>query len=224
MMRFVGVGPGDPELITQKAIRAIREADVLAVPDSGAEESAALRIARPWIQEGQTILHLAMPMQGGKMDWHSAHAQAAQTLLSHLRQGEQVAYLVLGDPSLYATSGYLMRYIAPHQPCEVIAGVPSVCAMAARLGVPLCEGRAPLHIHPGYTPGTPLPKGNVVVMKAGRSLAALQAAAGERAAYVVQNLGMPGERIGRLEDLPPEAFQEKQPYFTTVFMPNENIE
>lgn len=215
-LAFVGVGPGDPELITLKAVKALRAADRIALPDSGSGTSAAETIAAQWIQE-KPILRLPMPMQGEREDWAAAHSAAAAMLLDLLRQGRSVAYPVLGDPLLYATSGYLLRLIAPHFRCEVIPGVPAMCAAAARLRQPLAESREPLTILPGYDPDTALPDGNVVVMKAGRSLAALgqRLAEAGRRAWVVQNLGMPGERVSPIHEMPPEG---KQSYFTTVLV------
>ncbi|MGI6238672.1 MAG: precorrin-2 C(20)-methyltransferase [Christensenellales bacterium] len=213
---FVGVGPGDPELITFKAVKALQGADTIALPDSGAGTSAAETIVAEWIQ-GKSILRLPMPMRGEKEDWAAAHAAAADALIDLLRQGRAIAYPVLGDPLLYATSGYLLQSIAPHHPCEVIPGIPAMCAAAARVQQPLAEGREPLTILPGYEPDTALPDGNVVVMKAGRSLAALQRKLTEegRIAWVVQNLGMPGEQASPIQSF---NAQGRQGYFTTVLV------
>lgn len=210
MIKFVGVGPGDPELMTLAAVHALEWADEIAIADSGSE-SAVLKIAGAHLG-GKPVLRLDMPMRGGHAEWQEAHRRAADILLARLSAGVNIAYPVLGDPSLYATSSYLMRLIAPKHPCEVIPGVPAVCAAAARLGVPLAEGREPLHILPGFA--GELPEGNVAVMKAGAALDELRAAAQGRGAYLARNLGMEGEYVGPLD----AADIGERSYFSTVII------
>ena len=176
MLTFVGVGPGDPELVTLKAIRVLRAADAVAYADSGRGGSAAMDIVAPYI-EGKPRCPLAMPMRGGREDWAEAHRAAAETLLDWLDRYERVAYPVLGDPGLYATSSYLMRRIAPKHPCAVVPGISAVNAMAACLGVPLVEQGEALTILDRVDPEKPFPEGNVVVMKCAKHLDALRAEA-----------------------------------------------
>ena len=156
-------------------------------------------------------------MRGEKEEWTEAHEAAADALMVLLKNGLSVAYPVLGDPSLYASSGYLLQRIEPHHPCEVIPGVPAMCAAAARIHAPLAESRETLTILPGYEEGVMLPRGNVVVMKAGRSIEALKSelARENRAAWVVQNLGMQDENVSLIDCFIPEG---KQSYFTTVLI------
>jgi hypothetical protein len=99
--------------------------------------------------------------------WGPAHDRAADALIQRLRAGLRVAYPGLGDPSLYASSLYLYRRIAPCCPCEIIPGVPAMCAAAAALGAPLAQGRERLTILPGFGALDHLPEGAVVVLKAG---------------------------------------------------------
>ncbi len=216
MLSFVGVGPGDPELLTLAALRTLQAADEIAVADSGAGESVVLRIIRNHIA-GKPVSYLRIPM-GAREDWAAAHEAAARTLTEKLEKGRRVAYPVLGDPSLYASSGYLYRLIAPGHPCEIIPGVPAMCAAAAALGVPLAEGRERLTICPGFQAGEALPEGPVVVMKAGRALSALREAAAGRPALAVQNLGMPGQTTGSLGEA------DAQSYFTTVLIRPKSAE
>ncbi len=211
MLSFVGVGPGDPDLMTILAVRVLARADVIAVADSGSGESAVLRIAGPLVS-GKPVLRLSMPMRPGE-DWGPAHDRAAETLIKRLRAGARIAYPVLGDPSLYASSIYLYRRIAPRCPCEIIPGVPAMCAAAAALGAPLAEGREPLTVLPGFGAGDRLPEGATVVLKAGRSLGAIRAAASGRHALLAQNLGMPDEYLGQLE-----GADAAVSYFSTVLI------
>lgn len=211
MLSFVGVGPGDPDLMTILAVRALARADVVAVADSGSGESAVLRIAGPLVSE-KPVLKLKMPMTPGE-DWGPAHDRAAETLIHRLKKGIRIAYPVLGDPSLYASSIYLYRLIAPRHPCEIIPGVPAMCAAAAALGAPLAEGRERLTVLPGFGEGDRLPNGAAVVLKAGRSLNAIREAAGNRSSLLAQNLGMPGEYLGGLDGANADAS-----YFSTVLI------
>ncbi len=98
MLYFVGVGPGDPELITMKAVRILQEADAIAIPDSG-KDSVVWKIAGKWI-EGNPLCHLPMPMKGKREDWEDNHRKAAEILLEWLGKYETITYPVLGDPGI----------------------------------------------------------------------------------------------------------------------------
>lgn len=209
MLTFVGVGPGDPELMTFKAARVLREADAIAVADRG----AARQIVSELI-EGKPILELDLPMRGGRADWEAAHLRAAEQLLAWIERHGNVAYPVLGDPSVYASSSYLMRLIDGRHPCQVVAGVPAMCAAAAALAVPLCEQREALSVLDHFGEGDTLPEGNVVVMKSGRSIDSVRRATRGRKAYAARNLGMANEWMGALDDMPDVDYS----YFTTVIV------
>lgn len=211
MLYFVGVGPGDPELMTMKAARILSEADAIALPDSG-RDSVVWKIAGKWM-EGKPLCRLAMPMKGDRRDWEAAHQQAANTLLGWLEQYQTIAYPVLGDPSIYASSSYLMALIAQKHPCRVVPGVPAMCAAAAALGVPLCEKGQPLTVI-DHLDGDTLSDGNLVFMKSGGSLDKLHALCDGRPAYVACNLGMENAWLGQLSDIPPNL----KTYFTTTIV------
>lgn len=219
MITFVGMGPGDPELMTLKAVRAIREADLIAMPDTGLGASAVTHIAGDLL-EGKEILMLYMPMRGGRDAWRDAHAQAAQTLAQRLRQGANIAYLVLGDPMLYATGSYLMALLKPEFEVRVIPGVTSMCAAAAELRVPLCEDRERLEIRPGFQPGDNLEGDNLVIMKANGKLRHILEAGGNRKMYLARNIGMDNAYAGPLQD----ADLDAHAYFSTVLVKkDENL-
>lgn len=213
MITFVGVGPGDPELLTLKAVRAIRAADVVAVPQPGDGLGVAERIAASLL-ENKEMLRLQMPMRGTRETWLDAHERAAQALAEQLERGREVAYLALGDPLFYATSGYLIERLQRCFETRVIPGVPAMCAAAAQLRVPLCEAREPLTILPGFAEGDTLPKGNIVIMKAGGHLREILAAGLDREMYLARNLGMPGEYAGPLA----EANLDEKAYFSTIIV------
>ena len=137
MLYFVGVGPGDPELITMKAVRILQEAAVIVLPDSG-RDSVVWKIIEKWVKD-KPVYSVSIPMHGMKQEWHEAHRRAAEHIRELMKEYETAAYPVLGDPGIYASGSYLMKHISAHYPCSVIPGVPAMCAAAAELGIPLCE-------------------------------------------------------------------------------------
>ncbi|MCQ2437658.1 MAG: precorrin-2 C(20)-methyltransferase [Clostridia bacterium] len=212
MLTFVGVGPGDPELMTYKAVRAIKEADIVAMADSGMGGSAVSRIAAEWLTD-KTLLPLKMPMKGKRETWTESHKAAAATLAKHLDKGENIAYLVLGDPMLYATSSYLSALLQGYD-IRVIPGITAMCAASSLWNVPLCEDREPLTILPGFDAGQAMPEDNVIIMKASGHLETILKAGGDRAMYLARNAGMENEYIGLLKD----ADLTVHAYFSTVLV------
>lgn len=169
----IGVGPGDPELMTLKAVRLIQECAVIAVPKGGAGEQTALNIASQWIKH-QTLLHCDMPMTRDQAVLNACHEKAADDICAQLDTGKDVAFLTLGDPSIYSTYWYVHQRVQGRgYAVEMVPGIPSFCAAAARIGQALCEGKQMLHIipasHESTKEGLEL-SGNKVLMKAGRSI------------------------------------------------------
>ena len=142
-LTLVGVGPGDPELLTVAAVRAIAAATVVAYPvaEPGAEGMAA-RIAAPWISPGQRHLPLQFPMvEAAAPRRHAWHA-AADALAAEVAAGLPVVLLCEGDASLYASCSYVLLALAERVPAcslRVVPGIPAVAAAAAAassLGMP----------------------------------------------------------------------------------------
>lgn len=197
----VGVGPGDPELLTVKAVRVIREADVIVVPDASSGDNVALNIAKDYLKN-KPIQFVSTPMVRDKAVMDSAHEQAADQICALLDQGKQVAFLTLGDPAIYSTYMYIHEKVLRRgYAVEIVPGIPSFCAAAARLNRPLCMGREPLLIIPASHNQEELMEvpANKVFMKAGRSILELQKALDERGqlenASMVENCSMDNERI-----------------------------
>lgn len=198
----VGVGPGDPELLTLKAVRILRECDTVAVPRAGAGELTALQIAADYLAD-QPVLHCDMPMTRDRAARDAAHDRAADAICALLAAGKTVAFLTLGDPAVYSTYWYVHRRVLTRGfAAQMVAGVPSFCAAAAALGRALCEDGEMLHIipasHEATEQGLAL-QGSKVLMKAGKRILEVRdklAATGAlQNAALVERCGMEGERI-----------------------------
>ena len=223
----VGVGPGDPELITLKAARVLERCPVIAAPRTQSGEMLALDIVRGAVDlSGKTILPLAFTMSQDKAVLQASHEAAADAVQAHLDRGEDVAMPNLGDVSIYATWGYVMQVLEGRgYETVMIPGVPSFCAAAARLNATLVSWGSPLHIIPvGKGPVAPLVEqpGGKVLMKAGRGLSEIAQALGrtgqlDRAA-LVEDCGLPTERVWTDWDRLPQDVG----YFATVIVKEES--
>jgi precorrin-2/cobalt-factor-2 C20-methyltransferase len=138
----VGVGPGDPELLTRKAERLIREADVICAP-TGREDAAsyALSIVEHIIdRDRQQILTQVFPMRKVQSGLDEFWDRSAAEVAAHVREGRNVVFITIGDPLLYSTFLYLHRIFKadyPEIPVEIVPGISSINAAAAAAGVPL---------------------------------------------------------------------------------------
>ena len=213
MLYFVGIGPGDPALLTLKAVRLLREADAIAFADTGTGSSAVAGILGDLMQ-GKPLCPLHIPMKGMRGDWQEAHRRAADELLELLKKYPSIVYPVLGDPGIYASSSYLLRLLREKHPCRVVPGITTMCAAAAELGISLCEQGERLTVLDSMDSDIALPGGNIVAMKSGRQLGLLKQSLDGRTAYAVRNLGMANEWTGLLEEIPDEDYS----YFTTVII------
>lgn len=170
----VSVGPGDPELITLRALHCIEKCEVIAAPQTKNGGMLALDIARGAADlSGKTIVPLRFAMSRDAAEAAAAHRQAAAALRVYLDKGQDVAVLNIGDISIYATFDYLQRILQPQgYTVRRIAGVPSFCAAAARLGRSLTGGMdEPLTIAPAACVGQALDeRGSKVLMKLGHRL------------------------------------------------------
>ena len=172
----IGVGPGDPELLTVKAIKAIEAADVLIAPKTEKKDgSVALKIARPYLKEGVEIVYQVFPMVKDFAKNPEAWEENKAEILALLNAGKNVAFLTLGDPMFYSTYIYVFR-LMEQENVEIVTipGVPAFAAIGSRLNRPVVEGDDILAIIPATADRTQLEKimavaGSAVVMKVYRN-------------------------------------------------------
>lgn len=125
----VGVGPGDPKLMTYKAVETIQKCQVVAVPKSGDSEQVALNIAKEFIKN-QTLIDCYMPMIRDKEALRKQHEEVASELKGYLDKGQDIAFLTLGDPTIYSTYMYIHRLIKEMgYETEIIPGISSICSV-----------------------------------------------------------------------------------------------
>ncbi len=215
----IGVGPGDPELISLKAVRVMKECDVIAVPGKTPAETYAYETALKAVPEigSKPVLGINWPMTKDPEELGKIYRTACDVIEEQLEKGQSVAFLTIGDVSVYSTFIYVMKLVREdgHR-VEMIPGITSFSAAASRLGESLAEHREMLHVVPaGYGGLRDLP-GTTVIMKAGKNLSEIKKFAEDhgRTAMMTEKCGLPGERIYRsLEEMPDEAG-----YFATVIL------
>ncbi len=204
----IGVGPGDPELLTVKSARIISEVDVVfAAASTKNNYSLAVNIAEPYIPKETTVRVLQFPMSKNKEETCKAWKTHAETIISVLEEGKNAAFLTLGDPMTYSTYGYILQNIqnlAPHVPITTIPGITSYQAAAACINTPLVEGEECLMVVSGVNGGDRLRQAtikpeNVVFMKAYRNIKDINAAIEDASGYArcvgVSNCSLPDQKI-----------------------------
>ncbi|MFC9976973.1 precorrin-2 C(20)-methyltransferase [Spirillospora sp. NPDC127200] len=226
----VGLGPGDPELITLKAARLIERADVIVYHSARHGRSVARSIAAGLLREGQVEEALIYPVTTERTDDYRGvleefYDRCAQRLAAHLDAGREVVVLCEGDPFFYGSYMHLHKRLAGRYPTTVVPGVTSVSGAAAELGRPLVERDEVLTVLPGTLPAGELAErlaatDSAAVMKLGRTFGnvrdALEQAGRLPDAWYVERATTDKQRMQRLGDVDPETV----PYFSVAILPS----
>lgn len=217
----VSVGPGDPELLTLKAVRRIRQCSVIAVPRTKGSNTLALDIASQAVDlREKRILYLDQLMSTDQEAMQQRYAENAELLFRELSNGIDVALLNLGDVTVYSSCAYLMDLLSRRGvSCEMLPGVTSFCACAALLGQSLAEWDQALHIFPGsyedLEKALDMPGGKVL-MKPARALPRIRDIIVKKGLQdqtsVVSDCGLPTQRICSIMD------EEIHSYFTMILI------
>ena len=228
----VGLGPGDPELVTVKAARVIGQADVVAYHSARHGRSIARRIAEPYLRPGQIEEHLVYPVTtettdhpgGYRAAMEEFYALAAERIAAHLAAGRDVALLAEGDPLFYSSYMHMHTRLTQRFDAVIVPGVTSVSAASAATATPLVTGEEVLSILPGTLPPAELARrladtDAAVVLKLGRTYPqvreALAMAGRLDEAIYVERASTDGERV-----LPAAAMDGAEvPYFSLAVLP-----
>ena len=170
----IGAGPGDPELLTLKAVNTMEKCDVIAVPKTGDSDKTAFAIIEKYA-EGKEILECRFSMSEDMAKRQEARREAAGRIMRILEEGKNVGFVTLGDPTTYSTYTYVHKIVAEEgYDAEIIPGITSFAAAAAAFGSALCEGEEILTIVPGGNNDSVDDllglRGNMVIMKSGAKL------------------------------------------------------
>ncbi len=230
----VGLGPGDPELVTVKAARIIGEADVVAYHSARHGRSIARAIAEPYFREGQIEEHLIYPVTTGDTDhvggydgaMEDFYAHASDRIAAHLDAGRDVALLAEGDPLFYSSYMHMHTRLAERFTAVIVPGVTSVSAASAAIGTPLATGDEVLSVLPGTLPVSELARrladtDAAVIMKLGRTYRqvreALSLAGRLDEAIYVERASSEGQRV-----MPAADVDDTQvPYFSVAVVPGD---
>ena len=225
----IGVGPGDPKLMTLQALETIRSCDLIVLPAVSKEECYAYRIVEQVCPEiaDMPLLCMPFPMIKDAQKLELAHKRIYDAVEDYLRQGLRVGMLTIGDPGIYSTYMYMHRCAADAGwEARIVSGVPSFCAVAARLGISLGEKDEEIHIIPAaYDVRESLGfHGTRIYMKSGKKLEELLRVLREsmqdkegrvhQDIYGISNCGMENEQVYCCLD----ELEQAKGYLTTVIV------
>ncbi len=219
----IGVGPGDPELITLKALRILRAAPVFAYPAPEHGDSLARAIVAGHLPGGQAEIPIRMPLVGDRFPVQAVYDRAAEAIAGHLDSDRDVAVICEGDPFFYGSFMYLFGRLVERFPVEVVPGVSSLTACAAVLGAPLAARNDMLVVLPAPLAAEELARrldgvDAAAIIKVGRHLGKVRGVLRDlgledRARYV-ERATMANQRILSLD----EAAGGEAPYFSMILV------
>ncbi len=219
----VGVGPGDPELMTVKAWRLISTANTIAYLCANGKDSTARDIAKPFIAEGITEIAIDMPMRVEREPAQAAYDKGAAEIATHLQQGRDVVMLCEGDPFFYGSFMYMFERLSAKFETIVVPGVTSITAAAAMMGKPLVERDEVLKVLPATLDAEKLREelktaSSAAIIKVGRHFGKVKATLSELSllekATAVENATHQSQIIRLLTDIDSDTL----PYFTTIIV------
>jgi len=223
----IGVGPGDSELLTLKAVKILKKVPIICSPKSSPEkESIALSIISPVLEERKNekkrdfleILEPVFPMTENEEVLEKHWDVAANLIANHLNNSHDVAFITLGDPSIYSTFSYIQKRLKKNYDIEVVPGINSFTACASSIGMPLVEKDEILMVVPkiDHRLETLLKEGDsFVLMKISRNTEELEEIIhkqeGNKEITSIQNCSMDDEKII-------EGFSKEKSYLTTTLI------
>lgn len=216
----IGLGPGDPELITLKALRVLSRVPVIAYPAPERGESLARRIAAPHLPGGQREIAIRMPLALDRFPAQAVYDQAARDLEAELAAGHDVAVLCLGDPLLYGSFMYLLARLDRARQVVIVPGITSVAAAAARIAMPLAARDDSFAILSAGLDDAALERhlagvDGAAILKLGRHFTRVRALlrrVGRGDARYIAHVGMADERALAMDAVDPAAV----PYFALL--------
>lgn len=224
----LGVGPGDPDLLTVKAYKILQAADVIITPTKKmGKPSIAYRIVESHITEGTKVVEMSFPMLSLSAERETLQKQwkeNADDIEVLLKEGKNVVFLTLGDPMVFSTYSYVMEFLLERGVKVVtLSGVPSFCNLAAQINVPLTQGEESLGVVAMTQPIEEIRQildahKNIVIMKISadnKTLAKeLEARGLEKSFVLVSNIGMENQTI--IRDI--EILKGEIPYLSTLLI------
>ncbi|PWV98974.1 precorrin-2/cobalt-factor-2 C20-methyltransferase [Hoeflea marina] len=219
----LGLGPGDPELMTLKAVRILKSVPVIAWPAPDTGPSFAREIAAPHLPGGQIEVAIVVPMRTERFPAQDVYDRAADEISAHLDAGRDVAVLCEGDPFFYGSFMYLHERLAHRYPTLVVPGVSSMMAAASAAGRPLAARNDVLSVLPGPLSDAELTNrinsaGAVAIIKIGRHFKRLRTLIEDlnltpHAVYV-ERVSLAAQRLMPLSEVPDDT----APYFSMILI------
>ena len=221
----IGVGPGDSDLLTLKAVNTLQALDILYVPQAHkGQASVAERIAMPHLPATLVVKRRHFPMVKDLTEKQQSWREIATEIVADVQDGKNVGFVTLGDPSVYSTYSYLVELIDHQIDVQTIAGISAFSQIAASISVPLTLDDELLEVLPATADLTTIEKAidvkdNVVIMKISANFPAIYDLLAQRDllqhAILISNASMDQQTKRTLADIAPT---EKLPYFSTLLL------